>query len=97
MSSQIYNSAGVGKPLTQIFYNASKGAASNMVKGLAAEWASHGIRVNALSPGYVETDQTSGMPEEVRKHQAQGTLLGRFAKVRTCMSGCSVVFELMMH
>ena len=81
MSSQIYNSAGVGKPLTQIFYNASKGAASNMVKGLAAEWAPHHIRVNALSPGFVETDQTSGMPQEVRDYQASQTILGRFAKV----------------
>ncbi|KZV71201.1 NADP-dependent mannitol dehydrogenase [Peniophora sp. CONT] len=80
MSSQIYNSAGVGKPLTQVFYNASKGAASNMVKGLAAEWAPHGIRVNALSPGFVATDQTSGMPQDVRDYQASQTLIGRFAK-----------------
>lgn len=48
---QIYNQSGLNQPLTQIFYNASKGAATNMVKGLAAEWAPYGIRVNALEPG----------------------------------------------
>jgi hypothetical protein len=80
MSSQIYNLAGPGKPLTQAFYNSSKGAASALVRGLAAEWAEHGIRVNALSPGYVDTDQTRDMPQETKDFQAQGVPLGRFAK-----------------
>lgn len=37
---------------SQVFYNSSKAAVSNLVKGLAAEWAPNGIRVNTLSPGY---------------------------------------------
>ena len=36
----------------QVFYNSSKAAVSNLTKGLAAEWAKNGIRVNAISPGY---------------------------------------------
>jgi NAD(P)-dependent dehydrogenase (short-subunit alcohol dehydrogenase family) len=52
-SSQIVN-----KGIHQVFYNSSKAAASSIVKQLAVEWADHGIRVNALCPGYVATDQT---------------------------------------
>jgi len=80
MSSQIINKVGEASPLTQLFYNASKGAVSNLTKGLAAEWANHSIRVNALSPGYVNTDQTSGMDKKVRDFQAQSLPLGRFAE-----------------
>lgn len=43
--------------ITQVFYNSSKAAASSIVKQLAVEWAPIGIRVNALCPGYVATDQ----------------------------------------
>lgn len=52
MSSQIINVTDVASPLTQVFYNSSKAAVSNLVKGMAAEWAQYGIRVNTLSPGY---------------------------------------------
>lgn len=37
-------------------YCASKAAVLNMTRALAGEWARHGIRVNALAPGYIETD-----------------------------------------
>lgn len=37
-------------------YTASKAALEQMTRGLALEWARHRIRVNALAPGYVETD-----------------------------------------
>ncbi|KAG2136647.1 hypothetical protein DEU56DRAFT_805082 [Suillus clintonianus] len=80
MSSHIINQIAPNKPLTQVFYNSSKGAVSILMKGLAAEWATHGIRVNALSPGYVNTDQTSGMEARVREHQAKTVPLGRFAE-----------------
>jgi len=52
MSSQLINQAALNTPLTHVFYNSSKAAVSNLVKGLAAEWAPNGIRVNAISPGY---------------------------------------------
>jgi sorbose reductase len=37
-------------------YNTSKGATTMMTKALAAEWATKGIRVNAICPGYMRTD-----------------------------------------
>jgi len=80
MSSRIINQVAPNQALTQVFYNSSKGAVSNLTKGLAAEWAPHKIRVNALSPGYVSTDQTSGMAKSIRDHQAHNLPLGRFAE-----------------
>ena len=80
MSSQLINQQGPNQPLTQVFYNSSKAALSNLAKGLASEWAPHGIRVNALSPGYVNTDQTSHMDEKIRNYQASNVPLRRFAE-----------------
>jgi 2-deoxy-D-gluconate 3-dehydrogenase len=44
-----------------ISYAASKGALSSVVKGLSNEWASKGINVNGIAPGYIETDNTAGL------------------------------------
>jgi NAD(P)-dependent dehydrogenase (short-subunit alcohol dehydrogenase family) len=82
MSSQIINVVENADPLTQVFYNSSKAAVSNLCKGLAAEWAKNNIRVNTLSPGYVSTDQTQHMDKKIRDFQAKQLLLKRFAEVR---------------
>lgn len=39
-------------------YVASKGAIAQVTKAFANEWGGRGIRVNAIAPGYIETDQT---------------------------------------
>lgn len=82
MSSQIINQTALNTPLTQVFYNSSKAAVSNLVKGLAAEWAQYNIRVNAVSPGYVNTDQTAHMDPKLREYQASNLPLKRFAEPR---------------
>jgi len=75
MSSQIVN-----KGIHQVFYNSSKAAASSIVKQLAVEWAPHGIRVNALCPGYVATDQTAHMDPKLLEWQKKDLVpLGRFS------------------
>jgi len=45
----------VNYPQQQSAYNASKAAVIQLGKSLAAEWAQHGIRVNSICPGYMDT------------------------------------------
>jgi len=45
----------VNVPQPQFAYNASKAAVKHMAASLAVEWAPYGIRVNSLSPGYMNT------------------------------------------
>ena len=51
-----------------------------MVKGLAAEFAQYGVRVNALEPGFCNTEQTSGMEKKIRDFQASSVPMGRFSE-----------------
>jgi NAD(P)-dependent dehydrogenase (short-subunit alcohol dehydrogenase family) len=50
-------------PQKQAVYNASKAGVSMLTKCLAYEWAEHNIRVNAVSPGYIQSDI---LPQGVR-------------------------------
>lgn len=45
-------------PQEQVAYNASKGGVESFTRQLASEWAEHDIRVNAIAPGYIRTDNT---------------------------------------
>lgn len=54
----------VNKPQPQSFYNASKAAVHHLTRSLAVEWATRGVRVNAVAPTYIETPLTVfGMEE----------------------------------
>lgn len=71
----------VNRPQKQSAYNASKAASAHFMKSLAAEWAPHGIRVNALSPGYIQTEANSGEEmEELSKQWVKDIPLARIAK-----------------
>lgn len=51
-------------------YAASKGAISSLLKGLANEWAQHGVNVNGVAPGYIATDNTSQLRADPVRNDA---------------------------
>ena len=55
-------------------YAASKGAIGQLTKALANEWAPHNVQVNAIAPGYVETDNTAALRSDPVRAPA---ILGR--------------------
>lgn len=61
-------------------YTTSKAAMVHLTSDLAAQWAHHGIRVNAVAPGSVETGMTETLEGDIQKKLLDGILLHRFAK-----------------
>ncbi len=51
-------------------YAASKGGIAQLVKALANEWAAHGVQVNAIAPGYMETDNTAALRADPVRYPA---------------------------
>ena len=68
----------VNFPQPQVSYNVSKGALLQLKNSLAAEWAQYGIRVNSISPGYMDTilNHGSGL-EEARRVWGSRNPMGR--------------------
>jgi 2-deoxy-D-gluconate 3-dehydrogenase len=50
-------------------YAAAKGGIVQLTKALANEWASHGINVNAIAPGYMQTDNTKALREDPQRNR----------------------------
>ncbi len=71
-----------GGPLVPA-YSASKGGVAQLTKALAGKWAADGIRVNAVAPGWIETEMTQGLRDN--PDRAEGILsrtpLNRWGKV----------------
>jgi gluconate 5-dehydrogenase len=61
-------------------YTTTKAAIVHLTSDLAAQWAGHGIRVNAIAPGSVETGMTETLTEEIQEKLLKGILLHRFGK-----------------
>ncbi|MGB9668371.1 MAG: 3-oxoacyl-[acyl-carrier-protein] reductase [Thermosulfidibacteraceae bacterium] len=69
----------IGNP-GQTNYCASKAGIIGFTKALAKEVASRGITVNAVCPGYIETDMTKDLPENVKQKMLENIPLGRAGK-----------------
>jgi 3-oxoacyl-[acyl-carrier protein] reductase len=62
----------------QTNYAAAKAGVVGFTKAAARELASRGIRVNALAPGFIETDMTAALPDNVRSATVGQIALGHF-------------------
>ncbi|MGD1879796.1 MAG: SDR family oxidoreductase [Kiloniellaceae bacterium] len=64
-------------------YTASQGAVANLTKGMATDWAKHGLQVNGLAPGYFETELNAALvaDPEFTAWLAKRTPAGRWGKV----------------
>jgi len=64
----------------QANYSASKAGLIAVTKSLASEVASRNVRVNAIAPGYIESDMTAAVPEEARKKMTEAIPMKRTGK-----------------
>ncbi|WP_298923669.1 3-oxoacyl-ACP reductase FabG [uncultured Ramlibacter sp.] len=64
----------------QANYAAAKAGVAGMTRALARELGSRGITVNCVAPGFIETDMTSGLPEEQQKALLGQIPLGHLGK-----------------
>jgi len=79
-SGSIINMAsvvGVTGNAGQANYSASKAGLIGLTKSTAKELASRGITVNAIAPGFIETDMTAVLPEDIKKEMLSQIPLGR--------------------
>ena len=70
----IYGNAG------QANYAASKAGIIGLTKSMAKELGSRGIRVNAIAPGFIETDMTAGLSDEMKDDTMKAIALRRLGK-----------------
>jgi 3-oxoacyl-[acyl-carrier protein] reductase len=71
----------------QTAYSASKAALLGLTRSLAREYVARGITVNAVAPGYVDTDMTRALTPEQRENVLKSVPAGRVATAREIATG----------
>ncbi len=71
-------------------YTATKGAVGNLTKGMATDWARHGLQCNAIAPGYFDTPLNEALvaDPEFSSWLAKRTPAGRWGKVEELIGAC---------
>jgi 3-oxoacyl-[acyl-carrier protein] reductase len=64
----------------QANYAASKAGLIGFTKSIAKEYASRGVLVNCVAPGFIDTDMTAALPDEARATLLQAIALGRLGR-----------------
>ena len=80
---------GIVGNIGQANYSAAKGGVISMTKTMAKEFASRGVRVNAVAPGFVETDMTEILPEKIKENMLNSIPLGRMGKAQEIANAIS--------
>ncbi|MDP3296867.1 MAG: 3-oxoacyl-[acyl-carrier-protein] reductase [Thermodesulfovibrionia bacterium] len=62
----------------QVNYSASKAGIVGLTKTIAKEYASRGIKANAVAPGFIQTAMTEAIPEKIREEMKKNIPLGYF-------------------
>jgi len=71
-------------------YTATKGAVANLTKGMATDWAPHGLQVNAIAPGYFDTPLNAALvaDPEFSAWLAKRTPAGRWGQLDELIGAC---------
>ncbi len=75
----------------QSVYSATKGAINAMTRVMAKELSSRGIRVNAVAPGFIETEMIDALPPEKKKEYLDAIPMHRFGKADEVAAVVSVL------
>jgi 3-oxoacyl-[acyl-carrier protein] reductase len=77
----------------QTNYSASKGGVNAMTKAFAKEGSARGIRFNAITPGFIRTDMTDNLSQDIQDNYTKNIPLGRFGEAKEVANGVAFLLS----